>query len=75
MPVGELVTVPVTVPDVETAKVYGPDDGGAKVAVTITFVPAVITHVPVPEHPPPDQPEKMEPASGVAYKVTDVPGL
>ena len=30
-------------------------------------------HVPVPEHPPPDQPVKTEPADGVAVSVTCVP--
>ena len=30
-------------------------------------------HVPVPEHPPPDQPLKLEPEAGVAVTVTVVP--
>ena len=30
----------------------------------------VIVQVPVPEHPPPDQPENVEPASGFAERVT-----
>ena len=33
----------------------------------------VTTHVPVPEHAPPLQPEKVEPAAGVAVSVTAVP--
>jgi hypothetical protein len=34
---------------------------------------SVTVHVPVPEHPPPFQPVKVEPAAGVAVKVTAVP--
>jgi hypothetical protein len=30
-------------------------------------------HVPFPEHPPPDQPLKVEPESEIAVKVTGVP--
>jgi len=29
----------------------------------------------VPEHPPPDQPVKVEPETGAAVRVTDVPEL
>jgi len=32
-------------------------------------------HVPVPEQPAPLQPEKVEPAAGVAVSVTTVPSL
>ena len=33
----------------------------------------VMVQVPVPEQPPPLQPEKLEPAAGVAVRVTAVP--
>jgi len=42
------------------------------VAVTDSFAFAVATHVPVPEHAPP-QPPKVEPGTGEAVKVTEVP--
>ena len=35
----------------------------------------VVVQVPVPEHPPPDQPVNVEPPAGVAVRVTDVPLL
>src|SRR5439155_25284011 len=44
-----------------------------KVAVTVVAPETVTTHVPVPEHPPPLQPVKVEPAAGVAVSVTAVP--
>ena len=49
--------------------------GGArvKVAVTAESVSIVTTQVPLPEQPLPDQPENVEPALGVAVKVTNVP--
>src|SRR5881398_2837908 len=63
MPAGELVTVPLPVPALLTvsAKV-----GRLKVAVTVVAAETVITHDPVPEHPPPLQPVKVDPAAGVA---------
>ena len=41
----------------------------------VTEVAAVTDtmQVPVPEHPPPDQPVNVEPVAGVAVSVTDVP--
>jgi hypothetical protein len=33
----------------------------------------VTVHVPVPEHPPPDQPLKFDPDAGAAVNVTAVP--
>src|SRR5436309_2706383 len=70
MPAGELVTVPLPVPALLTvsAKV-----GRLKVAVTVVAAETVITHDPVPVHPPPLQPLKVEPAAGVAVTVTAVP--
>ena len=44
-----------------------------KVAVTVVAAETVTTHDPVPEHPPPLQPLKVEPAAGVAVSVTAVP--
>ena len=44
-----------------------------KVAVTVVAAESVTTQVPVPEHPPPAQPMKVEPAAAVAVRVTAVP--
>src|SRR5439155_1451879 len=44
-----------------------------KVAVTVVAAETVTTHDPVPVHPPPLQPLKIEPAAGVAVSVTAVP--
>src|SRR2546426_10882393 len=70
MPDGLLVTVPVPVPALErvSAKV-----GRLKVAVTVVAAETVTVQVPVPEHPPPLQPLKVEPAAGAAVSVTAVP--
>src|SRR5436190_736268 len=70
IPTGALVTVPLPVPALLTvsAKV-----GRAKVAVTVVAALRVTVQVPVPEHPPPLQPVKVEPAAGVAVSVTAVP--
>ena len=70
MPVGALVTVPVPVPALVTPSVKG---CSAKVAVTAWAALIVTVHVPVPVHPPPLQPLKVEPVAGVAVKVTAVP--
>src|SRR5437667_5568961 len=69
IPAGLLVTVPVPVP----AGVTVNTKVGAKVAVTVVAAESVIMHEPVPEHPPPLQPVKVEPAAGVAVSVTTVP--
>ena len=44
-----------------------------KVAVTVVAALKVTVQVPVPVHPPPLQPLKIEPAAGVAVSVTAVP--
>ena len=44
-----------------------------KVAVTVVAALRVTVQVPVPEHPPPVQPLKVEPATGAAVSVTAVP--
>jgi len=70
IPTGELVTVPLPVPALLTvsAKV-----GRLKVAVTVVAAETVTVQAPVPEHPPPLQPVKVEPAAAVAVRVTAVP--
>ena len=45
----------------------------AKVAVTAWSELIVTVHVPVPQHPPPDQPVKLEPDPGEAVSVTTAP--
>ena len=70
MPAGALVTVPVPAPLGLTVSVKV---GTAKVAVTVVAALSVTVQVPVPEQPPPLQPVKVEPAAGVAVKVTAVP--
>jgi hypothetical protein len=64
------VTVPAPVPDFVTVKLY---IVVAKDAVTDVAAFIVTVQVPVPEHPPPDQPVKVYPLFGEAVKVTDVP--
>ena len=44
-----------------------------KVAVTLCAAFIVTVQEPVPEHPPPVQPVKVEPPEGVAVSVTLVP--
>ena len=46
-----------------------------KVAVTVVSAESVSLHVPVPLHPPPDQPAKPDPATADAVSVTAVPPL
>jgi hypothetical protein len=69
IPAGLDVTVPVPVPVLLTvnAKVCK-----GNVAVTFCTALMVTTQVPVPEHPPPLQPWNVEPAAGVAVRVTTV---
>src|SRR5439155_649690 len=70
IPTGALVTVPLPVPALLTVSATV---GRAKVAVTVVAALRVTVQVPVPEHPPPLQPVKVEPAAGVAVSVTAVP--
>ena len=69
IPAGLLVTVPDPVPSLVTDKV---NCCGAKVAVTVLATFIFTTQLPVPEHPPPDQPVNVEPLDGAAIRVTDV---
>jgi len=64
------VTVPDPVPDSLTVKLY---TVVAKDAVTVVAAAIVTVQVPVPEHPPPDQPEKTDPLVAEAARATDVP--
>src|SRR5439155_19544212 len=70
MPAGALVTVPLPVPAGVTVSVKV---GSVKVAVTVVAAETVTVQVLVPEHPPPLQPVKVEPAAGAAVRVTAVP--
>ena len=72
IPAGLEVTVPLPDPVLltESVKVCT-----LKVAVTDVAAFMVTEHVPVPEHPPPLQPAKVEPPAGAAVSVTDVPLL
>lgn len=47
--------------------------GKVKVAVTDLFESIVTVQEPVPEHPPPDHPSKIESDAAVAVRVTVVP--
>ena len=70
MPGGPLVTLPLPAPVllIERAK----ESPSAKSAETDTAPVTVTVHVSVPEHPPPLQPAKVEPAEGEAVSVTFV---
>jgi hypothetical protein len=63
------VTVPLPTPDLFIVKVYWL----LNVAVTFLTASIVTVHVPVPEHPSPNHPAKVEFAPAVAVRVTDVP--
>ena len=70
MPAGDDLMVPVPVPDLEIERRYV---WTANVAVTVVALFKVTTHVPVPLHPPPDQPLNTEPEAAEAVRVTVVP--
>lgn len=69
IPAGLELTLPEPDPDLFTVSVSGRSE---KVAVTALACVMLTEHVPVPEQAP-DQPEKAEPAPGVAASVTVVP--
>jgi len=69
IPAGVLVTVPLPVPAVLTVRVVL----WSKVAVTATSLVRVTVQAPVPEHPPPLQPVKINWPLGAAVRVTAVP--
>src|SRR5262245_19886682 len=70
-PAGALVTVPVPAPETVTLSPTGTVD--AKVAVTVVALVRVTVQMPVPEHPPPDQPANIEPPAAVAVSTTALP--
>src|SRR2546425_9172132 len=70
IPAGALVTVPLPVPAGVTVRA---NVCRVKVAVTVVAAESVTTQAPVPEHPPPLQPLKIELAAGAAVSVTVVP--
>jgi len=70
IPAGELVTVPVPAPALDTVSAK---DVCMNAAVTEVAAFIVTAQVPVPVQPPPLQPVKVEPAAGAAVKVTTVP--
>jgi hypothetical protein len=69
MPAGAEVTVPPPPPSRATVRVTR----RANVAVTVVARITVRAHGPVPAQPPPLQPTKIEPASALAVRTTDVP--
>jgi hypothetical protein len=70
MPAGELVTVPLPAPALDTVSAK---DVCMNAAVTEVAAFIVTAQVPVPVQPPPLQPVKVEPAAGAAVRVTTVP--
>jgi hypothetical protein len=68
MPAGELVIEPEPTPAFVTVSVWL----ALKVAVTLRATLIVTVQVPVPEQPSPLQPANVEPAAGVAVRVTTV---
>jgi hypothetical protein len=72
IPAGELVTVPDPVPVFVTVRVCVVGWTALNVAVTLWAAFMVIWQLPVPEHPAPLQPAKVEPDAGVAVRVTTV---
>ena len=69
MPAGELLTVPVPVPD----RLTDTANTGTNVAVTAVFEFREMLHGPVPAQEDPLQPANAEPAAGVGVRVTAVP--
>ena len=68
---GVLFTVPLPVPALVTVRMKVSE--ASKVAVTEVVAVIVTVQEPVPEHPPPLQPEKIEPLAGAAVRVTALP--
>ena len=59
--------------DTNTVGVFSDGIGSGSTLSSVSAAFTVVTQVPVPVHPPPDQPAKVELAFGVAVKVTWVP--
>ena len=68
IPAGLLVTVPGPFAATLRLKV----DVTTKVALTVVAAVMLTVQTPVPLHPPPLQPVKVEPGAGVAMSVTAV---
>lgn len=71
IPVGELSTVPLPTPALVTVSTCV--TGAENMAVTVVAPDTVTSQVPVPPHPPPLQPSKIELPEGVAVSVTLAP--
>jgi len=71
IPDGVLVTVPEPVPVEATERLKL--GIAIKVAVTLSAALIVTAQVPVPLHPAPLQPEKLDPAAAEAVSITCVP--
>ena len=69
MPLGALVTLPNPLPGLVTIRAYV---FRVKVAVTDLAALMLTVQVPVPEHPSPNQPVKVEPVEAAAVRVTEV---
>jgi|SRR5689334_1675093 len=72
IPAGLLVTVPIPTPALVTVRVKVLA-GAVKVAVTVWSAFITTVHEPVPPHPPPLQPVKVEPPVGAAVSTTVLP--
>ena len=70
IPAGELVMLPLPAPDFATVSV---NEDCTNVAVTEAAAFIVTVQEPVPLQPPPLQPVKVDPAAGVAVKLTALP--
>jgi hypothetical protein len=68
------VTVPLPVPVLLTVRLNCCGEA-VKLAVTVVAAFMVTLHVPVPEHPAPLQPLKVDPPVAAAVRVTTVPLL
>jgi hypothetical protein len=56
-------------------EIFGGAPPRSNVAVTFLWAFMVTVQVPVPEHPPPDQPVNTEPVTGQAVSVTTAPSV
>jgi hypothetical protein len=73
MPEGLLLILPEPVPGFDTVSAKARTLITSKLAVTVVFSVKDDVHSSVPLHPPPLQPENIDPRLAVAVKVTGVP--
>ena len=66
--------MPEPVPDLETVSAFAPGGVVVNVAVTARSALIVRSQLPVPEQAP-LQPVKVEPGSGVALRLTELPDV